>query len=127
VSDNLRHCVSKDRGLRVGKGMGVISTPAGQLHSEPSPTAVHSQHIVLLHKVCWFVPCTHAVPAGESKPKHAFLLECLVDKWRTTQLPLNMVRPFMWDTLSLGAVQPPLDPEDTAAITAVLERKVNLA
>jgi len=40
------------------------------------------------------------------------------------QLPLSSVRPFMWDNISLAAVAPPLDPEDTAALTAVLERKV---
>lgn len=61
---------------------------------------------------------------GEAKPKHAFLLECLVDKWRTIQLPLGSVRPFMWDSLSLAAVAPPLDPEDMGALSAVLERKV---
>lgn len=62
--------------------------------------------------------------AGEARPKHAFLLECLHDQWRTVQLPLHSVRPFMWDTITLGAVSPPLDLEDTEALTAVLERKV---
>jgi hypothetical protein len=30
----------------------------------------------------------------------------------------------MWDSITLSAVAPPLDPDDTAALTAVLERKV---
>jgi hypothetical protein len=46
------------------------------------------------------------------------------DKWRTIQLPLATVRPFVFDSVVLAAAQPPLDPEDAEAITAHLERKV---
>lgn len=63
--------------------------------------------------------------AGESKQKHAILLEVLHNHWRTIKLPLTSVRPFIWDTLALAAAQPPLDPEDSAAITTHLERKVS--
>lgn len=61
---------------------------------------------------------------GESKAKHVILLEVNESKWRSINLPLSSVRPFVWDNIVLAAQQPPLDPTDTAAITALLERKV---
>jgi hypothetical protein len=67
-----------------------------------------------------------AVPAvGESKRKHVILLEMMQNQWRTIKLPLHSVRPFVWDSIQLSAAHPPLDPEDSAAITAHLERKVS--
>jgi hypothetical protein len=63
--------------------------------------------------------------AGESKRKHVILLEMMQNQWRTIKLPLHTVRPFVWDSIQLAAAQPPLDPEDSAAITAHLERKVS--
>jgi hypothetical protein len=47
------------------------------------------------------------------------------NQWRTIKLPLHTVRPFVWDTIQLSAAHPPLDPEESAAITAHLERKVS--
>lgn len=66
-------------------------------------------------------------PLGESKRKHVLLLELMGSQWRTIKLPLTTVRPFKWDHLVLAAAQPPLDPEDSAAITAHLERKVRVS
>eukprot|EP00775_Hariotina_reticulata_P011417 gene11417-11564_t len=64
-----------------------------------------------------------ALSEGESKQKHAILLELLHNNWRTIKLPLTSVRPFVWDSLALAAAQPPLAPDDSAAINAHLERK----
>jgi hypothetical protein len=71
------------------------------------------------------VPCVNYNRAGESKRKHVILLEMMQNQWRTIKLPLHTVRPFVWDTIQLSAAHPPLDPEDSAAITAHLERKVS--
>lgn len=48
----------------------------------------------------------------------------MANQWRTIKLPLHSVRPFVWDSIQLAAAQPPLNPEDGAAITAHLELKV---
>ena len=37
---------------------------------------------------------------GESRPKHALILEVLGDNWRTIKHPLRTVRPFAFDSVS---------------------------
>lgn len=61
--------------------------------------------------------------SGESKRKHAVLLEMLGDKFRTIRYPLASVRPFVFEALSLRDV-PDLKPEDPEGLTAFLEQKV---
>jgi hypothetical protein len=40
-----------------------------------------------------------ALTEGEAKRKHAFLLEMLDDKFRTVKLPLETVRPFVYEAV----------------------------
>ena len=56
-----------------------------------------------------------ALSEGEAKPKHVMVLEILEESWRTIKLPLQTVRPFIYDTVSsphsalLGAGHLPAD------------------
>ena len=43
-----------------------------------------------------------ALTEGEAKRKHAFLLEMLDDKFRTVKLPLETVRPFVYEAVRAG-------------------------
>ena len=42
-----------------------------------------------------------ALTQGEAKQKHCMLLEIQEKRWRTTQIPLKSVRPFIFDNLNL--------------------------
>ena len=64
-----------------------------------------------------------ALSEGESKKKHAVLLEVIGDKWRTTKVALNSVRPFAWEAVALKEV-PGLGADDAGAVAAHLERVV---
>ncbi len=46
-----------------------------------------------------------ALTEGEAKRKHAFLLEMLDDKFRTVKLPLETVRPFVYEAVRPGCVE----------------------
>ena len=43
-----------------------------------------------------------ALSEGESKKKHVFLLEMKGGKWRTVKIPLETVRPFLFDSVVLA-------------------------
>ena len=43
-----------------------------------------------------------ALSEGESKKKHVFMLEMKGGKWRTVKIPLETVRPFLFDTVVLA-------------------------
>eukprot|EP00898_Chlorokybus_atmophyticus_P003724 jgi/Chlat1/4352/Chrsp29S00349 len=61
---------------------------------------------------------------GEARKKHVLLLEVLGDKWRTEKVPLESVRPFEYEQVSLAA-QPDLDPRKPETVQEFLDDKVN--
>ena len=52
-----------------------------------------------------------ALSEGESKRKNVVMLEVRGNQWRTIKYPLDTVRPFAFDNVSLSS-QEGLDPED---------------
>lgn len=64
-----------------------------------------------------------ALSQGESKPKHAFLLELSGRMWRTTHIPLETVRPFVFDNVELQK-QASVDAQQPESIDAFLASRV---
>ena len=44
-----------------------------------------------------------ALSEGESKKKHVLMLEICGDDWRSVKFPLDTVRPFMFESVSVTA------------------------
>ncbi|EFJ52429.1 hypothetical protein VOLCADRAFT_55838, partial [Volvox carteri f. nagariensis] len=65
-----------------------------------------------------------ALSEGESRPKHALLLEVKGTNFRLQKFRLRTVRPFEFESVALRDVQPPLKPEDTEEVTRFLTAKV---
>ncbi|KAG7671414.1 hypothetical protein Ndes2526A_g02059 [Nannochloris sp. 'desiccata'] len=64
-----------------------------------------------------------ALSEGESKRKHVVLLEIMGQNWRTIKFPLETVRPFAFDSVTLGG-KDELDPERPETVSAFLSEKV---
>jgi double-strand break repair protein MRE11 len=64
-----------------------------------------------------------ALSEGESKRKHVVLLEIMGNNWRTIKFPLETVRPFAFDSVTLGGKEE-LDPERPETVSAFLSEKV---
>ena len=64
-----------------------------------------------------------ALSEGESKRKHVVLLEIMGQNWRTVKFPLETVRPFAFDSVSLGG-KDKVDPERPETVSAFLSEKV---
>lgn len=65
-----------------------------------------------------------ALSEGESKRKHVVMLEVLGQNWRTVKIPLETVRPFVFDTVTLAG-RDELDPENPETVSAFLTQKVS--
>ncbi|KXZ44363.1 hypothetical protein GPECTOR_69g456 [Gonium pectorale] len=61
---------------------------------------------------------------GESRPKHAVLLEMRGSQFRTIKLPLRAVRPFEFETVALREARPELLPEDGEGVARFLTAKI---
>lgn len=64
-----------------------------------------------------------ALSEGESKRKHVVMLEVLGHQWRTSKLPLETVRPFVFESVALAG-QKGVNPEDPETITTFLAGKL---
>jgi len=64
-----------------------------------------------------------ALSEGESKRKHVVLLEVMGQSWRSSKFPLETVRPFAFDSVTLGG-KDVLDPERPETVSAFLSEKV---
>ncbi len=64
-----------------------------------------------------------ALSEGESKPKHAFLLKILGVSWKLDVLPLETVRPFIFDSVEL-AKHNNLDPNAPGAVERFLHSRI---
>jgi double-strand break repair protein MRE11 len=64
-----------------------------------------------------------ALSEGESRRKHVFLLEVQHSKWRTVKIPLETVRPFVFDSVVL-ADQESVNRGNPDTVTDFLTRKV---
>lgn len=64
-----------------------------------------------------------ALSDGESKKKHVFVLEIREKKWRTIKIPLETVRPFVFDSVSLSN-QSSVNPGNPETVQAFLTKKV---
>ncbi|GFR39960.1 hypothetical protein Agub_g38, partial [Astrephomene gubernaculifera] len=65
-----------------------------------------------------------ALSEGESRPKHALLLEVRGAQFRLQKFRLRSVRPFVFGGVALREVRPPLLPEDTEGVTRFLTGKI---
>jgi len=64
-----------------------------------------------------------ALSEGESKKKHVFMLEMKAGKWRTVKIPLETVRPFVFDSVVL-ANQASVNPGNPTTVVDFLTAKV---
>ena len=64
-----------------------------------------------------------ALSEGESKKKHVFMLEMRGGKWRTVKIPLETVRPFVFDSVVL-ANQESVNPGNPNTVVDFLTDKV---
>ena len=64
-----------------------------------------------------------ALSEGESKRKHVVLVEIMGQNWRTVKLPLETVRPFVFDSVMLGG-NDDLDPENPETVSGFLNQRV---
>lgn len=64
-----------------------------------------------------------ALSDGESKKKHVFVLEIREKKWRTIKIPLETVRPFIFDSVTLSN-QPSVNPGNPGTVEDFLTKKV---
>ena len=64
-----------------------------------------------------------ALSEGESKKKHVFMLEMKAGKWRTVKIPLETVRPFVFDSVVL-ANQESVNPGNPNTVVDFLTAKV---
>lgn len=65
-----------------------------------------------------------ALSEGESKKKHVFLLEIREKKWRTVKIPLETVRPFVFDSVTLSH-QTSVNPGNPDSVVDFLADKVD--
>jgi hypothetical protein len=65
-----------------------------------------------------------ALSEGESKKKHVFLLEIRQKKWRTVKIPLETVRPFVFDSVTLSH-QTSVNPGNPDSVVDFLADKVD--
>lgn len=64
-----------------------------------------------------------ALSMGESKPKHVFMLELDCRRWRHVQIPLETVRPFVFENIVLKD-QSDVDEHRPESIDALLASRV---
>lgn len=65
-----------------------------------------------------------ALSEGESRKKHVFLLEIRQKKWRTVKIPLETVRPFVFDSVALSH-QSSVNPGNPDSVVDFLSDKVD--
>lgn len=66
-----------------------------------------------------------ALSEGESKKKHVFLLEIKEKRWRTIKIPLETVRPFVFDSIILSNHKDVVNPGNPDTVTEFLSDKVD--
>ncbi|GLC63182.1 meiotic recombination [Pleodorina starrii] len=65
-----------------------------------------------------------ALSEGESRPKHALLLEVKAAQFRLQKFRLRTVRPFEFEFVALKDAKPPLRPEDAEGVADFLAAKI---
>jgi hypothetical protein len=66
-----------------------------------------------------------ALSEGESKKKHVFWLEIKEKRWRTIKLPLETVRPFVFDSVILSNHKDIVNPGNPDTVVEFLSDKVD--
>lgn len=62
---------------------------------------------------------------GETKPKHVAVLEIRKEKFRTTKIPLQNVRPFLMDTLDFTATSFDIDPKSSEQVMELIIQHID--
>lgn len=68
-----------------------------------------------------------SLSAGEARPKHVVLLRLFKTQHQVVSIPLQTVREFVTEDVSLSAELPDGDPEDTARVAELLKGRVSAA